>query len=160
MSALVLTLSQVPAHPLDCRELLPGTLAGMSVRTLRNLLLAGGPEPVKLGEYFDKNPAVMKKIVGKAIEAARAGEAGRGFAVVADAVRKLSTQSGETGKRTTEKVEAVNAAIAATLNAADQTAKLDETTISGADSAVSTRRATIRSRGAGSSSPDPCLAEG
>ena len=71
-----------------------------------------------------------------AIEAARAGEAGRGFAVVADAVRKLSTQSGETGKRITEKVDAVNAAIAATLEAADQTAKLDETTIRGADSAV------------------------
>jgi methyl-accepting chemotaxis protein len=71
-----------------------------------------------------------------AIEAARAGEAGRGFAVVADAVRKLSTQSGETGKRITEKVEAVNAAIAATLDAADQTAKLDETTIRGAESAV------------------------
>lgn len=71
-----------------------------------------------------------------AIEAARAGDAGRGFAVVADAVRNLSTQSGETGKRITERVDAVNAAIAATLAAADQTAKLDQATIGGAESAV------------------------
>ncbi len=49
-----------------------------------------------------------------AIEAARAGELGRGFAVVAKEFRLLSTQSGDTGKRISEKVGVVNAAIADT----------------------------------------------
>lgn len=71
-----------------------------------------------------------------AIEAARAGEAGRGFAVVADEVRKLSTQSGETGKRIAEKVDAVNSAIATTLDAAEQSRRLDEASLQGAESAV------------------------
>ena len=60
-----------------------------------------------------------------AIEAARAGEAGRGFAVVADEVRKLSTMSGETGKRMREKVESVNAAIQKTLSASSSYAEED-----------------------------------
>jgi methyl-accepting chemotaxis protein len=53
-----------------------------------------------------------------AIEAARAGEAGRGFAVVADEVRKLSTASGETGKRIRAKVELTTETIKTTLQAA------------------------------------------
>ena len=73
-----------------------------------------------------------------AIEAARAGEAGRGFAVVADAVRKLSTQSGETGKNIAEKIEAVNAAIGTTLKAAELSTKLDMQTSDDAERTVST----------------------
>jgi methyl-accepting chemotaxis protein len=46
-----------------------------------------------------------------AIEAARAGDAGRGFAVVADEVRTLSTLSGDTGRRISEKVSLVSQAI-------------------------------------------------
>lgn len=55
-----------------------------------------------------------------AIEAARAGEAGRGFAVVADEVRKLSNLSGETGKMIGTKVEQINSAMYAALNAVEQ----------------------------------------
>ncbi|WP_304487599.1 methyl-accepting chemotaxis protein [Chitinibacter sp. GC72] len=55
-----------------------------------------------------------------AIEAARAGEAGRGFAVVADEVRKLSTQSGETGKHISSKVESINATIQGALASAQR----------------------------------------
>ncbi len=53
MSALTLTLSQLPSHPLDCSGLLPASLSGLSARALKGLLLGGGPEPVKLGEFFD-----------------------------------------------------------------------------------------------------------
>ena len=60
-----------------------------------------------------------------AIEAARAGDSGRGFSVVADEVRKLSTLSGETGLRIREKVDTVNAAIAATLHFSEQSAQQD-----------------------------------
>lgn len=42
--------------------------------------------------------------VNAAIEAARAGESGRGFAVVAAEVRRLSTESGDTGRRIGEQV--------------------------------------------------------
>jgi methyl-accepting chemotaxis protein len=46
-----------------------------------------------------------------AIEAARAGELGRGFAVVAKEVRMLSIQSGAVGKRMTDTVGVISAAI-------------------------------------------------
>lgn len=60
-----------------------------------------------------------------AIEAARAGEAGRGFAVVADEVRKLSTLSGETGKKISHRVEQINAAITSAVAASEQSAARD-----------------------------------
>ncbi|CAG0949239.1 Heme-based aerotactic transducer HemAT [Burkholderiales bacterium] len=71
-----------------------------------------------------------------AIEAARAGEVGRGFAVVADAVRSLSAQSGDTGKRISERVQAVNQAISTTLAAAGQMADLDREMVADADARV------------------------
>lgn len=60
------------------------------------------------------------------IEAARAGEAGRGFAVVADEVRMLSSLSGDTGKRISEKVELINTAIESTQSVSEKFAKQDE----------------------------------
>ncbi|MGF6400266.1 methyl-accepting chemotaxis protein [Pseudomonas frederiksbergensis] len=64
-----------------------------------------------------------------AIEAARAGEVGRGFAVVADEIRKLSSLSGETGKRIGDTVNTVSAAIANTLEISRRYAEQDEATV-------------------------------
>ncbi|MBT9540944.1 methyl-accepting chemotaxis protein [Thiobacillus sp.] len=60
-----------------------------------------------------------------AIEAAWAGEAGRGFAVIADEVRKLATQSGDTGKQITSRVESVNEAIQGAVQIAERYAEQD-----------------------------------
>lgn len=65
-----------------------------------------------------------------AIEAARAGEAGRGFAVVADEVRKLSSLSGDTGRKIAETVAVVNRSISTTLDASRQYAEQELNLIS------------------------------
>ncbi|KAF7600380.1 MAG: chemotaxis protein [Candidatus Dactylopiibacterium carminicum] len=57
-----------------------------------------------------------------AIEAARAGEAGRGFAVVADEVRKLSSQSADTGKHISQTIKAVDEAMQHALDLSRSTA--------------------------------------
>lgn len=53
MSALTLTLSRAPGHPLDCSSLIPEQLLGMSAKALRQHPLLGGPAPIKLGDCFD-----------------------------------------------------------------------------------------------------------
>lgn len=72
-----------------------------------------------------------------AIEAARAGEAGRGFAVVADEVRKLSSMSGETGRKISETVNTVNAAIARTVQMSRHHAEQDTLTLADSERVVS-----------------------
>ncbi|WP_347257858.1 methyl-accepting chemotaxis protein [Methylocaldum sp.] len=71
-----------------------------------------------------------------AIEAARAGEAGRGFAVVADEVRKLSTFSGETGKRISERVNVINEAITSALELSEKTANQDVKLLTDSETAI------------------------
>jgi len=71
-----------------------------------------------------------------AIEAARAGEAGRGFAVVADEVRKLSSLSSDTGKKMTEKVNVINNAIAAVIEAAENFSAEDTRSVAEAEQTI------------------------
>lgn len=71
-----------------------------------------------------------------AIEASRAGEMGRGFAVVAKEVRMLSNQSGETGRRITEKVGLVSDAIIATCEAAEQSMRQEETSMAASEATI------------------------
>lgn len=61
--------------------------------------------------------------VNAAIEAARAGPSGRGFAVVAAEVRRLSSASGDTGKRIGDQVQAFGEQVQRTL---DETANSTE----------------------------------
>ena len=71
-----------------------------------------------------------------AIEAARAGEAGRGFAVVADEVRKLSGLSSDTGKKMSEKVGVINAAMVGACKVAEEASAQDAQSIKNSESAV------------------------
>lgn len=64
-----------------------------------------------------------------AIEAARAGTAGRGFAVVAAEVRRLSSASGETGKRIGDQVDAFSEQVSQTLAQATARMQGDQTLV-------------------------------
>jgi len=99
--------------------------------------------------------------INAAIEAARAGESGRGFAVVAAEVRRLSAESGDTGRRIAEQVQRFGRHMGETLSRADEHAQRDSAgilrseetireVISDVDAAVAQlheRAAQLRSRG-------------
>jgi methyl-accepting chemotaxis protein len=71
-----------------------------------------------------------------AIEAARAGDSGRGFAVVAAEVRRLSTESGETGRRIGSQVESFESQMNDTLARAARQSAQDTGVIEASEATV------------------------
>ncbi|MGI9216198.1 MAG: methyl-accepting chemotaxis protein [Hydrogenophaga sp.] len=100
--------------------------------------------------------------INAAIEAARAGESGRGFSVVAAEVRRLSTESGNTGKNITDQVDRFGSRMHQALEEADAHARRDAQAVNasgqlisdviarvdGAVSDLNTRAVELRARGA------------
>lgn len=74
--------------------------------------------------------------INAAIEAARAGTSGRGFAVVAAEVRRLSTESGNTGRRIGEQVQGFDGRMQAALEQAAASAERDAGMIRGSEATV------------------------
>jgi methyl-accepting chemotaxis protein len=74
--------------------------------------------------------------INAAIEAARAGESGRGFAVVANEVRRLSTESGNTGRRIGEQVSSFGARMGQALAHAAGHSERDAQVIEAAEQTI------------------------
>ena len=75
--------------------------------------------------------------INAAIEAARAGASGRGFAVVAGEVRRLSTESGETGRRIGGQVAQFSDTVSQAVGQARRAADADTRTVRASEATVS-----------------------
>jgi methyl-accepting chemotaxis protein len=91
-----------------------------SVRSLSTASISLGDMAEDVGKLARQTNLLS---INAAIEAARAGESGRGFAVVAGEVRRLSGESGETGRRIGEQVRQFGSRMQQALAQADEQAE-------------------------------------
>jgi len=105
-------------------EELTASLEDLRIRTERILkvgdqLFSTSKEMLDQAKETDKILSIIQEIakqsnllgLNASIESARAGEAGKGFAVVAEEIRKLSTNSSQSGVLIAEKLEGMKKAI-------------------------------------------------
>lgn len=125
------TADQRSAMLFQCEEMLNGLLQNFNgfVRSREemmgtvNSLASASSGLVDMAEEVAKIARQTNLLsINAAIEAARAGPSGRGFAVVANEVRRLSQDSGDTGRRISEQVGVFSAQMQSALkNAAQHT---------------------------------------
>lgn len=124
-------LHELMAHFSSFRQSRDEVLGAMRQLTAASSSLGGMAEDVgKLARHTNLLS------LNATIEAARAGESGRGFAVVAGEVRRLSGESGETGKRIADRVHEFDQQMKKTLASADQSALRDAHAIKESEGAV------------------------
>lgn len=127
-----------------------------SATEARESLLARIGELAALTESLSRMAAEVGSIAGRtnllalnaSIEAARAGSAGQGFAVVAEEIRKLSSQSAQTGEHIREATETVTRTIHDTLASAKQFADAERATVAHAEARMHEVLADFQAAGA------------
>ena len=104
-----------------------------SVRSLSTASVSLGDMAEDVGKLARQTNLLS---INAAIEAARAGESGRGFAVVAGEVRRLSSESGETGRRIGEQVQQFGSQMQQALAQADEQAAQGASSIQASEATI------------------------
>ena len=106
------------------------------LNTVRTLSDASGNLRVMAEDVSNLARQTNLLSLNAAIEAARAGPAGRGFAVVAGEVRRLSEESGQTGKRIGSQVDKFNHSMQQAMAQATQSAESDTLAIHSSEASI------------------------